>query len=126
MQTYEHGNNTIRAWHPSLFKERFYTFTPIYDLVLSMPVEAITSLKVGEWSRLDNNWLKSFHQHMCKADNNAIKQIRFLRRIYTLDWHDGSTEYKNADDRLLFLVHTANGKKYSARHYLKYVAWEFH
>ncbi len=65
-------------------------------------------------------------QHMCKADNNAIKQIRFLRWIYTLDWHGGSPEYENADGRLLFLVHTANGKKYSAHHYLKYVAWEFH
>jgi hypothetical protein len=49
---------------------------------------------------------------MGKADNNAIKQIRFLRRIYTLDWHGGSTEYKNANDWLLFLVHTANGKKH--------------
>ncbi len=126
MQTYEHGNDSIHAWHPSLFKERFYTFTPINDLVLSMPFEAITSLKVGECSRLDNNWLKSFHQHMCKADNNAIKKIRFLRQIYTLDWHGGSPEYKNADDQLLFLVHTANGKKCSACHYLKYVPWEFH
>ncbi len=108
---YEHGNNSICARYPSLFKERFYTFTPIDNLVLLMPFEAIISLKVGEWSRLDNNWLKSFHQHMCKADNNAIKQIRFLGRIYTtLDWHGGSTEYENADDWLLFLVHTANGK----------------
>jgi hypothetical protein len=48
---------------------------------------------------------------MGKADTNAIKQIRFLRRIYTLDWHGRSTEYKNADDWLLFLVHTANDKK---------------
>jgi hypothetical protein len=54
MQTYEHGNNSIRAWHPSLFKERFYTYTPINNLVLLMPFEAINSLKVEEWSRLDN------------------------------------------------------------------------
>jgi hypothetical protein len=103
-------NDSICARHPSLFKERYDTFTPINDLVLSMPFEAINSLKVGEWSCLDNNWLKSFHQHMGKADNNAIKQIRFLRWIYTFDWHGGSTEYKNPDDWLLFLVHTANGK----------------
>ncbi len=51
MQTYEHGNDSICAWHPSLFKERFYIFTPIDDLVLSMPFEAINSLKDGEWSR---------------------------------------------------------------------------
>jgi hypothetical protein len=82
---YEHGNDSISARHPSLFKERFYAFTPINDLVLLMPFEAINSLKVGEWSRLDKNWLKSFHQHMGKADNNAIKQIRFLGRIYSLD-----------------------------------------
>ncbi len=96
----------------SFFKERFHTFTPVNDLVLLMPFEAMNSLKVGEWSRLDNNWLKSFRQHMGKADNNAIKQIRFLRQIYILDWHGGSTKYKNADDCLLFLIHTANGNKY--------------
>ncbi len=49
---------------------------------------------------------------MGKADNNTIKQIQFLRKIYRLDWHGGSTEYENADDQLLFLVHTANGNKY--------------
>ncbi len=111
MQMYEHGNDSIPARHPSLFKERFYTFTPIDDLVLLMPFETINNLKVGEWSRLDNNWLKSFHQHMGKADNNTIEQIQFLWQIYRLDWHCGSTEYKNADDQLLFLVHTANGNK---------------
>jgi hypothetical protein len=52
MQTYEHGNDSICGRHPSLFKERFYIFTPINDLVFSMPFEAINSLKVGEWSRL--------------------------------------------------------------------------
>jgi hypothetical protein len=48
MQTYEHGNDRIHAWHPLLLKERFYTFTPINNLVSSMPFEAINSLKVGE------------------------------------------------------------------------------
>jgi hypothetical protein len=48
MQTYEHMNDSICAWHPSLLKERFYTFTPINNLVLLMPFEAINSLKVGE------------------------------------------------------------------------------
>ncbi len=67
MQMYEHRNDIICAWYPSLFKERFYTFTPIDNLVLSMPFKAINSLKVGEWSCLDNNWLKSFHQHTGKS-----------------------------------------------------------
>ncbi len=55
MQMYEHMNDSICAQHPSLFKERFYTFTPINNLVLLMPFEAINSLKVGEWFCLDNN-----------------------------------------------------------------------
>jgi hypothetical protein len=28
MQMYEHGNDSIRAWHPLLFKERFNNFYP--------------------------------------------------------------------------------------------------
>jgi hypothetical protein len=111
MASYSFGDERIRARHPHLFKGRHHFFCPINDLILSMPFDFINKLKNGEWTRIDPNWLKKLRDHLANADKNSIKQVRFIRKIYTMRWHK-SPEYENEDDRLIFLVHTADGKKY--------------
>jgi len=49
---------------------------------------------------------------MLKADNNVIKQIRFLRKIYTCNWYGCSGEYEADGSRLLYKVTTHNGQKF--------------
>ena len=90
-KTYQHGNAGIRARHPTMFKEDTFSFTPIDELVLSMPFEFICTLKVGTWTPIDRNWLNKLHKHLGQADNYSIKQVRFIRRILTRKI--GSLEY---------------------------------
>jgi hypothetical protein len=85
-KTYQHGNAGLRAQHPTMFKEDTYSFTPIDELVLSMPL-------VGTWTPVDRAWLKKLHNHLSQADNNSIKQVRFIRRILT--GKNGSREYED-------------------------------
>ena len=66
-----------------MFKEGTFIFNPIDDLVLSMPFEFIRKLKVGTWTPIDRNWLQRLHKHLTQADNNSIKQVRFIQRINT-------------------------------------------
>ncbi|MEY3178967.1 MAG: hypothetical protein RJB42_1208, partial [Bacteroidota bacterium] len=111
MASYSFGDERIRARHPQLFKGRRHFFCPINDLILSMPFDFINKLKNGEWTKVDPNWLKKLREHLTTAEKNSIKQMRFIRKIYITRWHK-STEYEHEDDRLIFLVHTADGKKY--------------
>ena len=78
LKTYQNGNAGLRERHPTMFKEDILTFTPIDELVLSMPFDFIRSLKVGTWTPIDKNWLKKLHKHLMQADNNSIKQVRFI------------------------------------------------
>ena len=75
MKHYQPTNKTIRARHPTLFKNDTYCFQPIDELVLSMPYNSIANLKPDIWTNVDKDWMRSLHQHMLKADNNVIKQI---------------------------------------------------
>jgi hypothetical protein len=93
-----------------MFKEDILTFTPIDELVLSMPFDFIRSLKVGTWTPIDKNWLKKLHKHLMQADNNSIKQVRFIRRILTRKI--GSLEYVNEHEKYIYKIHTVKGANY--------------
>ena len=81
-KAYQVGNKSLRARHRTMFREDTFTFPPIDELVMSMPFEFISKLKVGTWTRVDQSWLRRLHTFLTQADNHAIKQIRFVRRIY--------------------------------------------
>ena len=72
-KTYQVGNNSVRARHPTMFREDTFTFPPIDELVTSMPFEFISKLKVGTWTRVDQSWIMRLHKFLTQADNYAIK-----------------------------------------------------
>ena len=63
-KNYQYGNRGIRERHPTMFKEETFSFTPIDDLVLSMPFEFIRNSKVGIWTKIERNWMKRLQKHL--------------------------------------------------------------
>jgi hypothetical protein len=74
MKTYQHANSSIRERHSTMFREENFIFTPIDELVMSMPFEFISNLKVGTWTRVDPSWLRRLQKFLSHADNHAIKR----------------------------------------------------
>ncbi len=89
-----------------MFREENFTFTPIDELVMSMPFEIISNLKVGTWTRVDPSWLRRLQKFLSHADNRAIKQIRFVWRINSTMLYAESQEYEDENDRILYEVFT--------------------
>ena len=112
MKTDQHANGSIRERHSTMFREENFTFTPIDELVMSMPFEFIISLKVGTWTRLDPSWLRRLHKFLTHADNYAIKRIRFIWRINSTMLYAESQEYGDENDRILYEVFTSKEDKY--------------
>jgi hypothetical protein len=83
-KNFQYGNSGIREQHPTMFKEDTFSFTPIDDLVLSMPFEFIRNLKVGIWTNIERNWMKRLQKHLAQAEKNTINQVRFIRKIVTV------------------------------------------
>ena len=104
MKNYQPTNKTLRARHSSLFKKPTHSFQPIDDLVLSMPYNFIATLQQDIWTNIDKDWIRSLHQHLNKSNNNAIKQTRFVRKIYAFNWYGFLDEYESGGDRLLYKV----------------------
>ncbi len=46
--SYSHNSKTIRARHPHFFKESYYEFCPINEIILSMPFEFVNHLRLDE------------------------------------------------------------------------------
>jgi hypothetical protein len=111
-KNYQYGNRGIRERHPTMFKEDTFSFTPIDDLVLSMPFEFIRKLKVGIWTNIERNWLKRLNKHLTQAENNSIKQVRLIRKIVTVNWMNESREYEDDHEKYIFKVYTTKGDNY--------------
>ncbi len=79
MPSFEPQNITVCIQHAGMFKHDTYTFHPQKDLVLSMPYDFVINLKPGQFTSLDNLWLKSVKKILQKAKTNSIKQIRLVR-----------------------------------------------
>ncbi len=100
MKTYQMGNISLCARHSTMFGEETFTFPPIDELVMSMPFEFISKLKVGTWTRVDPSWMRRLHKFLSHADNHAIKQIRFARRINKTMLYAVSQEYGDEYDQI--------------------------
>ena len=99
-KNYQYGNRGIRQRHPTMFKEETFSFTPIDDLVLSMPFEFIRNLKVGIWTKIERNWMKRLQKHLGQAENNTIIQVRETQsyRFLSKFIHDVSNVKKTKTD----------------------------
>ena len=111
-KNYQYGNCGIQERHPTMFKEDTFSFTLIDDLVLSMPFEFIRNLKNGIWTNIERNWLKRLQKHLTQAENNSIKQVRFIRKIVTDNWMKESREYEDDHEKYIFKVYTTKGDNY--------------
>ena len=111
-KNYQYGNCGIREWHPTVFKEDTFRFTPIDDLVLSMPFEFIRNLKVGVWTNIERNWVKRLQKHLAQAEKNTINQVRFVRKIVTENGMKESREYEDDYEKYIFKVYTTKGDNY--------------
>jgi len=95
-----------------MFKEDTFSFSPIDDLVSSMPFEFIRNLKVGIWTNIERNWLKRLQKHLAQAKNNSIKQVRFIRKIVTDNRMKESREYEDDHKKYIFKIYTTKGDNY--------------
>jgi len=95
-----------------MFKEDTFSFTPIDELVLSMPFDFIRNLKVGVWTNIERNWLKRLHKHLAQAENNSIKQVKLIRKIVTDNRMKESREYEDDHEKYIFKILTAKGDSY--------------
>jgi len=95
-----------------MFKEDTFSFTPIDELVLSMPFEFIRNLKVGVWTNIERHWLKRLQKHLAQAENNSIKQVRFIRKIVTDNRMKESREYEDDHKKYIFKIFTTKGDSY--------------
>ncbi len=98
IKTYQHANSSLRERHSTVFREETFTFPLIDEMVMSMPFEFISNLKVGTWTRVDPSWLRKLQKFLSHADNHAIKQIRFVRRINSTMLYAESQEYGDEND----------------------------
>jgi len=92
-----------------MFKEDTFSFTPVDELVLSMPFQFIRNLKVGVWTNIERNWLKRLQKHLTQAENTSIKQVRFIRKIVTDNRMKESQEYEDDHKKYIFKIFTAKG-----------------
>jgi hypothetical protein len=112
LKTYKLLNSSLCERHSTVFREDTFTFTPIDELVMPMNFVFISNLKVGTWTHLDPSWLRRLHIFLIHADNHAIKQIRFVRRINRTMLYAESQEYVDEHDRNLYEVFPTKGDKY--------------
>ena len=111
-KNYQYGNAGIRARHPTIFKEDTFSFTPIDELVLSMPFEFIRNLKVGIWTNIERSWLKKLQKHLTQADNTSIIHVRFIRKIVRDNRMKESREYEDDHETYIFQIYTTKGDTY--------------
>jgi hypothetical protein len=81
MPSFEPQNESVHKRHASMFKNDVCTFNPQKDLVLSMPYQFVANLEPGQFTHLDNKWLKNLNKILKKARLNSIKQIRLVRLL---------------------------------------------
>jgi hypothetical protein len=79
--SFEPQNQSVCKQHAIFFKNDKYTFNPWKDLVHSMPYWFVAKLESGQFTPLNNRWLKNLKRILKKAKLNSIKQIRLVRLL---------------------------------------------
>jgi hypothetical protein len=59
MPSFEPQNETVCKRQTTMFKNDKYMFNHWKDLVLSMPYQFVANLEPGQFTPMDNRWLKN-------------------------------------------------------------------
>jgi hypothetical protein len=84
MKNYEQGNNAIRKWHPTLFKDKkyhYYSFGPSDELVQTLPFEFVNNLKGGAYIKLPSKWMTNIQSKLTQSQRNLITSIQLVRSL---------------------------------------------
>jgi hypothetical protein len=115
MPSFEPQNQSVCKQHISMFKNDKFTFNPQKDLVLSMLYQFVANLKSGQFTPLDNQWLKNLNGILKKAKSNSIKQIRLVRLLRTNYFGNHSITFRNSNEDVMYqVVINNNGSSFLA------------
>jgi len=118
---YQRANNTIRLRHPSFFRQDKYIFQPNDDLIMTLPFKWIQTLKNGEWTKLEKNWLTKINNNLNQASKNTVTSVRLVRCIGNSVHPDvWSSHQHNSKDvyswEYVYKVHVRNQEMYVYDH----------
>jgi hypothetical protein len=77
MDHFARSDDTLQRRHAGMFRNDEYYFSPINDLVKSMPFDFVNGLKDGKWTKLDNKWKMDIKKTLKQAVSNSIKAVAF-------------------------------------------------
>ena len=60
---FEVDNDSLRSWHPDIFKNEDFEFCPTNDLIKSMPYDFVNDLEDNKWTKLEKNGQRKLRKH---------------------------------------------------------------
>ncbi len=69
-----------------------------------MPYQFVDNLKHGQFTPLDNQWLKNLNLILEKEKSNSIKQIRLVRLVGRNYFWNCSITFKNSYEDMMYKV----------------------
>jgi hypothetical protein len=113
MPSFEPQNESLCKQHAAMFKNDKYTFNPQKDVLLSMPYQFVANLEPGQFTPLDNWWLKNLKRILKMAKLNSIKQIRLVRLLRTNYFGNCPITLRNSNEDVIYKAVTdTNGSSY--------------
>ncbi len=100
--SFEPLNVSFYKQHASMFKNDNLLFNPQKVLVLSIPHQFVANLKPGQFTSLDNWWLKNLNGILIKAISNSIKQSRLVRLLRTNYCRNCSITFRNSNEDVIY------------------------
>ena len=82
---FEVNNDSLRSRHPDIFKNEEFDFCLTNDLIKSMPFDVVNGLVDGEWTILDNKWLKDVTKTLKQAQSHSVKDVELVRIVMKED-----------------------------------------
>jgi hypothetical protein len=78
-----------------------------------MPCQIVANLKPGQFTPLDNQWLKNLNGILKKAKSNSIKQIRLVRLLRMNYFGKHSITFRNSNEDVIYeVVINTNGSSF--------------
>jgi hypothetical protein len=114
MPSFEPQNTSVCKRHAQMFKNDNYRFNHRKDLVLSMSYQFVATLKSGQFTPFDNQWLKNLNGILKKAKSNSIKQIRLVRLLLKTNYFGNcSITFRISNEDVMYeIVINTNGSSF--------------
>jgi hypothetical protein len=110
IETFQVNNESIQARHRNLFKNDYFDFYLMRDLIISMPSNSVNGLTPGKWTNLNKKWLNSIHQTLKQA-SFSILEVKFSRSIMRNNISGNSTQFINPAEHHIYLVMLNNKER---------------